>query len=193
METLNLSGSSPREEGRIKSLFWPSVRTGADVDYLAVQGFWLCTLLATLSLWFLIMGGQPVVAFLIFIVLHFGGIGVREHSPFAAGLVLVFYMLDTLASIKMAMPTPGGLIFRTIFTALLLSNLRATWIAAAWRPESEEAVLPPRMGDTLADKFSDRWPAWIWPKVKIIYFIFAFVMLVLTTAGLIVMAMKGAR
>lgn len=187
METLNLSGSSPREEGRIKSLLWPSIRTGADVDYLAVQGFWVCTLLGAISFVFLVLAGQPVVALIAFVVLHFGGIGVREHSPFAAGLVLVFYLLDTLASLKMLAVSPGTLIVRIVFTALLLSNLRATWIAAAWKPESEEAVLPLRLGDTLTDKFADLWPAWIWPKVRILYFIFTFVMLVLATAGIIMM------
>jgi hypothetical protein len=192
METLNLSGSTPREEGRIKSLLWPTIRSGADVDYLAVQGFWICTFLAVTSFAFLAMGGLIVTAFVVAIMMHFGGIGVREHSPFAASLVLGFYMLDTLASVK-SLPGPGSLVFRTIFTALLLSNLRATWIAAKWKPESEEAALPPRMSGTFMDKFSDVWPAWIWPKARIIYFIFAFVILVLTASGIVLMFLRVAH
>ena len=193
METLNLSGSTPREESRLKSLFWPSIQSGADVDYLAVQGFWVCTLLAAISFGSLVMTGQFVSAFVVAILFHFGGIGVREHSPFAAVLTLAFYILDTLASWKMILTSPGGLIIRIVFTALLLSNLRATWIAATWKPESEEAALPPRMGDTFLEWFADRWPAWIWPKTKILYFIFAFGMLALTTAGVIILALRGTR
>jgi len=45
MQTLGLSDSTIRSESRLKSLFWPSIQSGADVDYLAVQGFWVCTML----------------------------------------------------------------------------------------------------------------------------------------------------
>jgi hypothetical protein len=52
MQTLGLSDSTPRSEGRLKSLFWPSIQSGADVDYLAVQGFWVCTIVGVLALIF---------------------------------------------------------------------------------------------------------------------------------------------
>jgi hypothetical protein len=68
---------------------------------------------------------------------------------------------------------------------LLISNLRATWISGNWKPESEEAALPPRIGETFADKFSDQWPAFIWPKVKVLYYIFSVGCLAITVAGLI--------
>ena len=41
MQTLGLTDSAPRTEGRLKSLFWPSIKTGDDVDYLGTQGFWV--------------------------------------------------------------------------------------------------------------------------------------------------------
>jgi hypothetical protein len=82
-------------------------------------------------------------------------------------------------------------IVKIIITALLLSNLRATWIADHWRLDSEEAALPPRLGETFADKLSDRWPAFIWPKVKVVYHIFSVGFLALIVAGLIVMALRG--
>jgi hypothetical protein len=74
---------------------------------------------------------------------------------------------------------------------LLISNLRATWISGNWKPESEEAALPPRIGETFADKFSDQWPAFIWPKVKVLYYIFSVGCLAITVAGLIVMMLRG--
>jgi hypothetical protein len=74
-----------------------------------------------------------------------------------------------------------------------LSNLRATWISDHWKPESEEAALPPRLGDTFSDKISDKWPAFIWPKVKILYYIFAFLYLAVMIAGLIIIALRHGR
>ena len=185
MQTLGLSDSTPRTENRLKSLFWPSIQNGTDVDYLAVQGFWVCTFVGALSFGILTIAHAPIIGALVFLLFHFGGVGVREHNPFAASIVLIYYVIDTATS--------GIGVLRIIVTALLLSNLRATWIADHWRPESEEADLPPRLGETLSDKIADKWPAFIWPKIKILYYIFSFGFLALVVAGLIVMAMRRHR
>jgi hypothetical protein len=184
MQTLGLSDSTTRSEGRFKSLFWPSIQSGADVEYLAVQGFWVCTIVGVLALVFFTLASQPISGLLIFLLFHLGGIGVREHNPFAAAVLLAYYLVAFLAS-------PGIAVVRVIVTALLMSNLRATWIAGNWKPDSEEAALPPRLGETFADKFSDRWPAFIWPKVKVLYYIYSVACLAIITAGLIVMALRG--
>ena len=98
MQTLGLSDSTPRTDGRLKSLFWPSIQSGADVDYLAVQGFWVCTIVGVVAFAFLVVQGQPINGFLVFLLFHLGGVGVREHNPFAAAMMLVYFVLDTLAS-----------------------------------------------------------------------------------------------
>lgn len=97
---------------------------------------------------------------------------------------MAYYLIAFLAS-------PGIAFFRIIVTALLLSNLRATWIAGNWKPDSEEAALPPRLADTFFDKLSDRWPAFIWPKVKVLYYIYSVGCLAIITAGLIVVAVRS--
>lgn len=79
---------------------------------------------------------------------------------------------------------------KIIIMALLRSNLRATWIAGNWKPESEEARLPPRLGETFFDKLVDQWPAFIWPKVKWLYYIFSFACLALIVAGMIVRLLR---
>ena len=194
MQTLGLSDSTTRSESRLKSLFWPSIQSGADVDYLAVQGFWVCTIVGVMSLAFLILPGQPITGVLVFLLFHLGGVGVREHNPFAAAVTLTYYLVDFLASfIFTVLNSPGVGVVKVIVIALLLSNLRATWIAGNWKPDSEEAALPPRMGETFFDKFSDKWPAVIWPKVKIIYYIYSVGFLALVVAGLIIMALRGGR
>jgi len=139
MQTLGISDSTPRSESRLKSLFWPSIESGADVEYLAVQGYWVCTVVAALSLAFLFVAHQPVLGMVIFLFFHLGGVGVREHSGFAATIVFVFYVIDTLASFKLLVGSPGMIVLRVIITALLLSNLRASWISAHWQSGSDEA------------------------------------------------------
>ena len=182
MQTLGLSDSATRSESRLKSLFWPSIQSGADVDYLAVQGFWVSTIVGAWSLVFLTLAGQPFTGILVLLVFHLGGVGVREHNLLAAAITLGFYFVDSLGS--------GIGVVRVIIAALLLSNLRATWIADHWKPGSEEAALPPRLAETFSDKLSDRWPAFIWPKVRVAYYIFSLGFLALIVAGLIVMALR---
>ena len=195
MQTLGLSDSTPRSESRLKSLFWPSIQSGADVDYLAVQSFWVCTIVGIMSFASLaVFANQPVTGLMVLLLFHFGGIGVREHNPFAAAIMLVYYLLDFLASFLFSLlNSPGISVIKVIIIALLFSNLRATWIAGNWKTDSEEAALPPRFAETFFDKFADKWPAFIWPKVKVIYYIFSFGYLVLTVAGLILMAIRGGR
>src|ERR1700730_11052217 len=127
MQTLGLSDSTIRSESRLKSLFWPSIQSGADVDYLAVQGFWVGTIVGVMSFVFLaLFAHQPVTGLLVFLLFHLGGVGVREHNPFAAAIILIYYIVDFLASaVFLFVNSPGIGILRIIITALLLSNLRA--------------------------------------------------------------------
>jgi len=193
MQTLGLSDSTTRSESRLKSLFWPSIQSGADVDYIAVQGFWVCTIVGVISFIFLaLFAHQPINGVLLFILFHFGAVGVREHNPFAAAVLLVYYLFDLLfVFVLLLLNSPGMLVVRAIIAALLLSNLRATWIASGWKVDCEEAALPPRMGETLADKFSDKWPAFIWPKVKILYWVFSVGYLATIVAAAIVLKIRG--
>jgi hypothetical protein len=182
METLNLSDSTPQSESRLKSLFWPSIQNGTDVDYLGTQGYWVCTVVSLISLVFLIVASQPITAVAIFLFYYLGGVGVRERSRYAAAVVFVMYFVDTLVA-------PFSVV-RIILTALLLTNLRGTWIASTWKPESEEAILPPRLNETFFDKLADQLPIWLWPKTRIVYYIYSAGFLLLTIVGLVVLAMR---
>ena len=179
METLNLSGASARSESRLKSLFWPEIENGSDLDYLGSQGYWLCTLVSVISLVFLLATGKPLTAVALLLFYYLGGVGVRERNRYAAAAVFAMYLLDTLLALGMV---------RILFSALLLSNLRATWIASGWQPGSEESVLPPRLNETGLDRFRDVVPAWLWPKIRIFYYIFSIAFLLLVVIGLIMLA-----
>ena len=193
MQTLGISDSTPRGESRLKSLFWPSIDSGFDVEYLAVQGYWVCTLVAVLSSIILFFTGHPILAAALFLLFYVGGVGVREHNRFAATFVFVYYVIDGLTSLQALVGSPGGIVIRVIITALLLSNLRATWIAARWKSDAAEAALPQRLDDTWADKFANAWPKWLWPKMKIVYYVMSTGLLLLTVLGLMVIALRVAK
>lgn len=162
MQTLGLSDSTPRSENRLKSLFWPSIQSSSDVDYLGAQGYWVCAVIAVLSLVLLAISNHPFLGGFVFLVFYLGGVGVRERSLYAAGCVLVVYIMDTLVS--------GPSIVRVLFAALLLANFRAIWLASHWRPDSEEAAPAPRWNASWSDKFADQLPMWLWPKVRLMYY-----------------------
>lgn len=184
METLGLSGSTPRTEGRLKSLFWPSIQNGTDVDYLGVQGYWVCTIVGVSSLVFNALSGQTIVGIFVLLYYYLGGVGVRERSRYAAVAVLVFYVVDMLSGVG---------VLKVLFAALLLSNLRATWIASGWQSESEEAAPPPRLNETWGDKFADQLPMWLWPKIRLFYYIYSVCVLVLVDIGIAVGFAHRAR
>jgi hypothetical protein len=177
MQTLGLSDSTPRSESRLKSLFWPSIQTGSDVDYLGAQGYWVCAVVAVFSFIILIASGNEISGVLVLLFYYLGGVGVWERSRYAAAVVLVMYVLDALFS--------GVGVVRVLIGALLLSNLRATWIASRWKPESEEAILPPRLAETWGDKFAARLPMWLWPKIRLAYYAFSAGYLLFVAFGLV--------
>jgi hypothetical protein len=101
-------------------------------------------------------------------------------------IVFFLYFISTLLMIG-ALLTLGGIV-RVFICAVLLSNMRASWLASQWDTASEEAAIPPRFGDTLTEKFVDKLPTALWPRLRILYFIFSMGYLALTAIGLGVMA-----
>src|SRR5205823_8958614 len=100
----------------------------------------------------------------------------------AAAAVFLLFMLDVVAA-------PS--VLRIMLAALLLSNLRATWIAAGWKPDSEEAIMPPRLNETWTDKLADQFPQWLWPKIRIVYYIYTVIVLWVVALGLLMIVFRG--
>jgi hypothetical protein len=124
----------------------------------------------------LIISNHPLLAVFVFLVFYLGGVGVRERSSYAAGCVLAIYVIDTFVS--------GAGIVRVLFAALLLANFRAIWIASHWRPDSEEAAPAPRWSESWSDKFADQLPMWLWPKIRIPYYVLSICYLLLSLVGI---------
>jgi hypothetical protein len=183
MQTLNLSGSDKKSDGRLKSLFWPTVDNAWDVDYLGQQGFWACLIIGLVSLALIVFmasfapsttGRIASITFglMIFFVYFIGGMGVRESSWPAAAMIFSIYVINQIGSGK----APGILSF--IIGAVLLSNVRATFIASRWRPVAVEEDRPTRFNETFRDKLVDQLPPRAWPILRIPFFIAASLILV---------------
>ncbi|HVP44462.1 MAG TPA: hypothetical protein VMS96_13595 [Terriglobales bacterium] len=193
MQTLGLSDSTPRTESRLKSLLWPSIQTDADVDYLGVQGYWVCLLVATGSFVFMALSGQLISGFLFFLLFYIGGVGIRTGSRYAATLVLAYYVVDLVAIVLLRsfMLLSPGIVARICVTALLLSNLRATWLAAGWKSKGEGLPGERPQSASWSDKFADQFPLWLWPKVRVLYYVYSAGLILLTLIGLAVVARRG--
>ena len=184
MQTLGLSGESQRSDGRLKSIFWPTVQNAWDVDSLGRQGFWICVIIAAFQLVVSLFTGSPiliVVGALTALAFLIGGMGVRESNWPAAAMVFVLYFLGllyTMASGKF----PG--ILMIVAAGILLSNVRAAFLASEWRPAGKDDDKPTRFNDSLGDKLVDQLPAKAWPLLQIPFFGLASLLLLLSVAGL---------
>lgn len=183
MQTLGLSSESKRTDGRLKSIFWPTVENAWDVNYLGQQGFWICLVVGVLQLAGTLVMRSPVflvfgiIAFLIFFI---GGMGVREASWPAAALVFTIFLAGNVNSITMgASPSILGI----ISAGILLSNVRAAFLASEWRPAAQDEDRPTRFNETFTDKLVDQLPAKAWPVLKVPFFIIASLDLLLILAG----------
>jgi hypothetical protein len=103
----------------------------------------------------------------IFFVYLVGGMGVRESSWPAAAMIFTIYVINLLGSGR----APGVLSF--IIGAVLLSNVRATFIASRWKPVAEGEDRPMRFNETFRDKLVDQLPPKAWPILRIPFFIAA--------------------
>jgi hypothetical protein len=181
MQTLGVSNQTPQSDSRLKNIFWPTIHNASDVDTLGSQGFWICTIVGVISFIASWIAGNPIAGFFLLIYFYLGGVGVRQHDLYSAIVVFIMYLTSTLAS-------PG--ILNVILTAVLLSTLRATFIASFWEPETVESEMPIRLNETWGDKFSDQWPKALWPKIRIVYYIYSSVFLLLMLAGLTVIVLR---
>lgn len=182
MQTLNLSGESRKTDSRLKSLFWPTVDNAWDVDYLGQQGFWICLIIALINLALLTITAfetsSPIgrstvfiLAGVFFFAFVVGGMGVRESSWPAAAMIFILYVVNQLGSGR-----PPG-ILSIIIGAVLLSNVRATFLASRWKPAAEGEDRPTRFNETLRDKLVDQLPPRLWPILRIPFFIASSVLL----------------
>jgi hypothetical protein len=184
MQTLGLYGESQRSDGRLKSIFWPTVQNAWDVDSLGRQGFWICVIIAAFQFGMSLFIGSPVaivIGVMAAVAFIIGGMGVRESNWPAAAMVFAIFFAGMLYTMAMGR-FPG--ILTIVAAAILLSNLRAAFLASEWRPAGDDEDKPTRFNETLSDKLADQLPAKAWPVLQIPFFALAALLLLLTLAAL---------
>lgn len=188
METLGLSGPPVRNENIFKRIFWPSADS-VDADMLGQQGFWICLLLAMLTVITAIVQGHVIMGVLFALFYFLGGIGVREHDIVAAIAVATVYLSNAVAAILITRQFPSWLVLFVIL--ILASNVRGCWIAAKWLRSGDPDLIPLRMNENWRDKLVDQMPAHLWPRIRAAFYVLAFLALMATLAGVIVIAVRG--
>jgi len=188
METLGLSRPPVRNENIFRHIFWPSADS-VDADMLGQQGFWICLLLALLTVIEAVFKGHVLLSVLFAIFYFLGGIGVREHDIASAISVTAIYVLNVIGVELMARQFPGWLV---LFVMLILaSNVRGCWIASKWLGSGDPDIVPMRMNENWRDKLVDQMPARVWPRLRAAFYVLAFLVFMATLAGVIVIAARG--
>lgn len=188
MQTLGLDpGPAARRDSVIKNLFWPTVESSGDVASTTTQGFWLCVVVAALTFLafatsgYLWLGLSAAVFFLL------GGVGIRQKSRFAAGMIFGVYVVATFADWRFMLVRGGplallspGLFVKLLILALLAANLRAVLLAA----KLAEGRLPEgQAGSESREWLTERLPPRLWPVGR-----YLFLLLGVLWAALVVLA-----
>jgi len=98
----------------------------------------------------------------------------------AAAMVFTMFVAGIVDTMSRGMP-PG--IIAVAAAAVLLSNVRAAFLASEWRPAGPDEDRPTRFNETFSDKLVDQMPAKLWPVLKVPFFIIASLYLLLIFAG----------
>jgi hypothetical protein len=188
MQTLGLSSQPQPADNLFKRLFWPAIESQYDVDLLGQQGFWVCTIVAVLSLVVMIILGTPVIGVFAALAFFLGGCGVRQRSVAAAVLVFSLYLVNFVGGI--AIGAFGNPLIQGVVLMLLFANVRATVLSRRWMAQPVDPIdqeFPERSMTTITDRFANKLPAALWPKTRYIFFPLAGILLLLTVAGVAIM------
>lgn len=170
MQTLGLSDSTPRTESRWRALFWPTIRNEGDFDYITTQGFWICFIVGVVTIIVTAISGSLFMGLFEGVFFILAGVGVRQRSRVASVAAFSSYLLSALVLQRYG----GGFgIVRIIFLALLFANIRGNWLSARWATEQNWGGSSARLNQTLGDKLADQLPTWVWPKVRIVFYVIA--------------------
>lgn len=194
MQTLGLSSKPQPADNIFKRLFWPAIESQYDVDLLGQQGFWICTVVAVLSLVVMAVLGTPVTGAFSALVFFLGGCGVRQRSVAAAVLVFCLYLVNFIGGI--AIGSFGNPLIQGVVLMLLFANVRATVLSRRWMAQPVDSIdqeLPERSMTTIADRFANRLPATLWPNTRYVFFPLAGILLLLTVAGVVIMKRQATR
>lgn len=171
MQAVGLSESTPRTESRWRALLWPTIRNEGDFDYVTTQGLWTCFVVAAVTIVVTAIAGSPLLGTFEGTFFFFAGLGVRQRSRLAAIAAFAAYFLSALVIQRYAGNGFGTL--RVIFLALLFANIRGNLLSARWARDRQSPIIATRLNETLGDKLADQLPAWLSPKIRVVFYVIA--------------------
>jgi signal peptidase I len=141
MQTLGLSDSTPKSEGRLRALLWPRISSEVDASTAAQNAKYatlgIAALTALAALARIVNPSNFAEAALLLALFVMLGFGIRQFSITASILALAFYVTNLIISIVRGLFGPG-IIIGVIVTALFISALRAAWFM-----RNEKMILAP--------------------------------------------------
>ena len=151
-------------------MLWPSIRNDGDFDYITEQGFWVCFIVAAVTLVFSVFTRAFLFGVFESLFYFLAAVGVRQRNKLAAITAFAAYFLDGV--VLQRFTANGFGIVRIVFLALLLANIRGIWLSSRWKTDTP-AEDPIRLNQTIFDKLSDQLPPRIWPKARWVFAFFA--------------------
>ena len=186
MQSLGLSESAPKPERRLKLLFWPRIKYPEDIDLLGTQGYWVCVSLAAFTLLSSVLRQSGLGSSIDALYYYLAGAGIRRTSRFAALSAFLIYLISVIVAVRTA---HGGGVMSIFFLALLLSNVRATWLAKRVMIDRDLPHVSESAEPGPGSFFTDRLPRLIWPVGQWLFY----VLTVLMFTGLILLLVRTTR
>lgn len=193
MQTLGLSSKPQPTDNIFKRLLWPSIESQYDVDLLGQQGFYVCVVVAVMSLAFLTILGMPFLGLFTAVVYFLAGCGVRERSVAAAAMAFALYLTNFVGGLVIGVG--GNPLIQLVVLMLLFANVRATLLSRRWSAQPTDNTdfdFADRSTSGLLDRFSNQLPGKVWPIGRYLFFPLAVLLLLLTLLGLVAMKRASA-
>ncbi len=124
MQTLGLSDSTPKSEGRLRSLLWPRIHSDVAASTAAQNAMYAGFVVAALTSVFVLLRITPASSLLDAVLFAALGFGVRRFSITASILALVLYVANVVTSIVHG-AIGSGIVVSIIITSLFISGIRA--------------------------------------------------------------------
>ena len=96
------------------------------------------------------------------------------------------FLVDTLGAMLISGLMPGVLV-RILLLGVLLTNIRATFLASEWKLAAEDEDKPMRFDESFKDKLVDVLPKKLWRVLQIPFYAFAGLWLLVNLLGLVSM------
>jgi hypothetical protein len=175
MQTLGLSDSTPKSEGRLRALLWPRIHSDISASTAAQNAMYAGFAVGALTTVFVLLRMTPVSSLLdaaLFVML---GIGVRQFSITASILAFLLYATNVVTFTIHGVLGPG-IVVAVIITSLFVSAIRAALFMRSY-PGGIEATAWTRI--------------WRWTR-PVVFTLFGALLLLFIAACLLFLIPTGA-